>query len=123
MSGPTGRRTVKTDPLPDSLATVTSPPIMRASLRWQCQAPVPPKFCAIEGIGLAELLEQLCLLLRRHADAGVGDRKRDPFAAVLLSLTSGDGDGALFGELVGVAHEVQRCLPEPHLIGMHVRWS
>jgi hypothetical protein len=24
--------------------------------------------------------------------------------------------GALFGELVGVAHEVQQCLPEPHLI-------
>jgi hypothetical protein len=33
MSGPTGRRTVKTEPLPGSLATVTSPPIMRASLR------------------------------------------------------------------------------------------
>src|SRR5258707_11585751 len=28
-----GRRTVNTDPLPNSLATVTSPPIMRASLR------------------------------------------------------------------------------------------
>jgi hypothetical protein len=27
------RRTVKTDPLPTSLVTVTSPPIMRASLR------------------------------------------------------------------------------------------
>jgi hypothetical protein len=24
--------------------------------------------------------------------------------------------GALFGELVGVTHEVQQCLPEPHLI-------
>ena len=28
-----GSRTVKTEPLPGSLATVTSPPIMRASLR------------------------------------------------------------------------------------------
>ena len=28
-----GRRAVNTDPLPGSLATVTSPPIMRASLR------------------------------------------------------------------------------------------
>jgi hypothetical protein len=30
---PLGRRTVKTEPLPGSLVTVTSPPIMRASLR------------------------------------------------------------------------------------------
>jgi len=28
-----GRRTVNTDPLPNSLVTVTSPPIIRASLR------------------------------------------------------------------------------------------
>jgi hypothetical protein len=33
-------------------------------------------------IGLAELLEQLCLLLRRHADAGVGDGKLDEVAAI-----------------------------------------
>src|SRR5215831_14547556 len=30
---PAGRRTVNTEPLPSSLVTVTSPPIMRASLR------------------------------------------------------------------------------------------
>src|SRR5262249_20691976 len=30
---PPGRRTVNTEPLPGSLVTVTSPPIMRASLR------------------------------------------------------------------------------------------
>jgi len=29
------------------------------------------------GIGLAELLEQLCLLLRGHADAGVGHGELD----------------------------------------------
>ena len=40
MSGPTGKRTVKTDPLPTSLATVTSPPIMRASLREMAE-----RFC------------------------------------------------------------------------------
>jgi hypothetical protein len=32
VSVPRGRRTVKTEPLPGSLVTVTSPPIMRASL-------------------------------------------------------------------------------------------
>jgi hypothetical protein len=38
-----GRRTVNTDPLPGSLATVTSPPIMRASLRVMARPrPVPP---------------------------------------------------------------------------------
>src|SRR5262249_29024608 len=34
------------------------------------------------GIGLAELLEQLCLLFRRHADAGVGDGELDEVAAI-----------------------------------------
>src|SRR6516162_6384209 len=43
-----GRRTVKTEPLPGSLATVTSPPIMRASLRVIASPrPVPPKRCAV----------------------------------------------------------------------------
>src|SRR5262249_11043570 len=38
-----GRRTVKPEPLPGSLATVTSPPIMRASLRVMARpSPVPP---------------------------------------------------------------------------------
>src|SRR5262245_61182175 len=38
-----GRRTVNTEPLPGSLATVTSPPIMRASLRERARPrPVPP---------------------------------------------------------------------------------
>ena len=33
-------------------------------------------------IGLGELLEQLRLLLSRHADAGVGDGQLDPVASV-----------------------------------------
>ena len=38
-----GSRTVNTEPLPGSLATVTSPPIMRASLRVMARPkPVPP---------------------------------------------------------------------------------
>jgi hypothetical protein len=40
---PPGRRTVNTEPLPGSLVTVTSPPIMRASLRERARpSPVPP---------------------------------------------------------------------------------
>jgi hypothetical protein len=43
-----GRRTVNTDPLPGSLVTVTSPPIMRASLREMASSrPVQP-FAAAE---------------------------------------------------------------------------
>src|SRR5262249_8859310 len=39
---PPGRRTVKTEPLPASLVTVTSPPIRRASLRVMARpSPVP----------------------------------------------------------------------------------
>ena len=34
------------------------------------------------GIGLAELLEQLCLLLRGHPDAGVGDGELGDVAAI-----------------------------------------
>src|SRR5215472_10737497 len=44
VAAPAGRRTVKTEPLPGSLVTVTSPPIMRASLRVMARPrPVPPK--------------------------------------------------------------------------------
>src|SRR6516164_1064445 len=40
---PPGSRTVKTEPLPGSLVTVTSPPIMRAGLRERARpSPVPP---------------------------------------------------------------------------------
>src|SRR5262249_22578606 len=48
VSAPPGSRTVNTDPLPISLATVTSPPIRRASLRVMARpSPVPPKRCAV----------------------------------------------------------------------------
>jgi hypothetical protein len=32
---------------------------------------------------------------------------------------SGNGHRALFGEFVGVAHEIQQRLAQPHLVGMH----
>jgi hypothetical protein len=43
VCSPLGSRTVNTEPLPGSLATVTSPPIIRASLRERARpSPVPP---------------------------------------------------------------------------------
>src|SRR5262249_61841886 len=62
------------------------------------------------GIGLAELLEQLCLLLCGHADAGVGDRELDE-AAAIAHLACRKLDFARFGELAGVAEEVEQDLP------------
>src|SRR6516164_4837319 len=59
---------------------------------------------------LRKLLEKLAHLFRCHPDAGVGNCQRDPVATILLSLVSGNGDSALLGELVSVAHEVQQCL-------------
>ena len=82
-----GSRIVKVEPRPGSLSTVMSPPII-----WQKRLliarprPVPPYLLAVVGGSLGKLLEQLAHLLRRHADAGVGNRQRDPVAAVLLSL-------------------------------------
>jgi DNA-binding transcriptional LysR family regulator len=68
---------------------------------------------------LRKLLEQLTHLLHRHSDAGIGNRENDPVAAVLLLLVSGNREGALFGELVAVAHEVQQRLAQPHLVGVN----
>jgi hypothetical protein len=44
--------------------------------------PRSPEALSGGGIGLAELLEQLSLLLRGHADAGIGDREFDEVAAI-----------------------------------------
>ena len=83
---------MNTEPLPGSLVTVTSPPIMRASLRVMARPnPVPPNFCAVVASAWLNSSNSLGLLLRRHADAGVGHRKLDPVAAVplrALSVTS-----------------------------------
>ena len=47
------------------------------------------------GIGLGKLLEQLCLLLSRHADAGVGHGELNPVATV--------GDPARLQPVAGIA--------------------
>ena len=60
-------------------------------------------FAGRRGVRLREFLEQLAHLLRRHANAGVGDPDGDPVAAVLLPLSRVDGDCAMVGELVGIA--------------------
>src|SRR6516162_1487688 len=71
-----------------------------------------------KGIGLAELLEQLRLLLRGHSDAGIHDDKLDP-AASIGDLAHPQGDLAGFGELAGITQEIEQDLPQPHGIDRH----
>src|SRR5262249_54643297 len=72
-----------------------------------------------KGIGLAEFLEQLLLLLRRHADTGIRYGELDP--AAVSDLASTQRDLALFGELASIAQQVEQDLPQPH--GIHGQWA
>src|SRR5262249_4897190 len=64
------------------------------------------------GIGLGELLEQLGLLLRCHADPGVGYGKLNPVASVCHPARP-QRDLALLGELKGIAQQIEQYLPQP----------
>jgi len=59
---------------------------------------------------IAKALEQLRLLLRRHADAGVADGEVNPVASVGY-LSRPQRDLALFGELAGPIFPNNRALP------------
>src|SRR5215831_1395546 len=83
-----GRRTVKTEP---------------------CSAVLP---CG-RGISLGELLEQLRLLLGCHPDAGIGHGDLDPVAAI-DHLFDAQLNLALFGELTGIAQQIEQDLSQPH---------
>jgi hypothetical protein len=103
---------VKTEPLPGSIVTVTSPSIMRASLRDKASPePDPPVAPRGQGIGLGAFLEQLRLLIGREPDAGIGDRELDPVTSV-RNPERPQRDLALLGELAGVAQEVEQDLPK-----------
>jgi len=62
---------------------------------------------------LAELREQFGLLLRSHADAGIGYRELNPVAAV-HHLARPQLDVALLGKLAGIAEEIEQDLLQPH---------
>jgi len=78
---PPGSRTVNTDPLPASLATVTSPPIMRASLRES-------RFELRPGSSLA-----------KNKDSG-GKRPRDAEAEIAVPKVMGVPDAASSAEVL-----------------------
>jgi hypothetical protein len=100
--------------LPGSLVTVTSPPIIRASLRVMARpSPVPPNFCAVVASAWLNSSNSFGLLFRRHADPGVGDGELDEVAAI-AHLVCRKLDLARFGEFAGIAEEVEQYLSQPH---------
>ena len=76
----------------------------------------PAEALSSRSIGLAELPEQLRLLLRSHANAGVSDRELD-LAASVGDPARPQPDLAFLGELAGIAQQVEQNLPQPH--GVH----
>src|SRR5262249_11487146 len=68
------------------------------------------------GVSLADLLAQPGLLLRSHANASVSDGELNPAASV-GDPTRLQLDLTLFGELAGIAQQVEQYLPQPH--GVH----
>src|SRR5215831_1040719 len=102
-----GRRTVNTEPLPDSLVTVTSPPIRRASLRVMASPrPVPPYFFAVDASAWENSWNNL------PSCSGVMPM---PVSAT-ASSTQCRPLITLLGELAGVAQEVEQDLAQPHRI-------
>ena len=59
------------------------------------------------GIGLGELLKQLCLLLRRHADASIGNGELDPVASIGYPCAP-ELDLAPFCELARIAQQIEQ---------------
>src|SRR6516225_9363292 len=74
--------------------------------------PRPAKALCGRGIGLAKLLEQLSLLLRSHANAGVSDRELDPVATV-GNPARPQPDLAFLRELAGIAQQIEQYLSQP----------
>ena len=108
---------MKTEPLPGSLVTVTSPPIMRASLRVMARpSPVPPKRCAVVASAWLNSSNSFacCSAVMpmpvSETDSSIQSR---PFA----DPARPQRDLALLGELAGVAQEIEQDLPQPH--GVH----
>src|SRR5262249_39762048 len=77
------------------------------------------------GVCLAEFLEQFGLLLRSHANAGVGDGELDEVAAA-AQLARRKLHLPRFGEFAGIAQKVEQDLPQRHGVtgkGAEVFWG
>jgi hypothetical protein len=102
------------------LSTLMSPPISSTSClqiaRPEAGAAV---FAGGRGVGLHVGLEQVLLLFAAHADAGVAHIEAQGRSAALL-LDAGDADRhfAVFGELDGVAEQVDQHLAQAQRVAV-----
>ena len=98
-----------------------SPPIIWQNRRLMASpSPVPPYLRVVDASAWTNSWNSLPICSRRHADAGVGDRDRHPFAArPRVARFDANRDRAVLGELAGVAREIEQRLPDPHLVGAH----
>lgn len=108
--------TVKTEPTPISLRVFTSPPEPRQPLRDGEPQPAPPAAARELAVRLVELIEHQREHLGRDADAGVLHRDLHRLGA----WRAANGDGALFGELYGVPHQVGDDLAQALEVGHDV---
>ena len=69
-------------------------------------------------VGLGKIDKQPVELFRGHADTGIGNRD---FDGIVRLQRDGDADGAVFGELAGIAEQVEDHLADAGDIGMHGR--
>jgi hypothetical protein len=72
---------------------------------------VPPKRCAVVASACVNSANNLACCFRRHADAGIGNCELDP---TIGHLARAQRDRAFFGELAGVAKEIEQNLPQTH---------
>src|SRR5262249_1435391 len=106
-----GRRTVNTEPLPGSLATATSPPIMRASLRVMARpSPVPPYCRAVEESAWVNSSNSLACCSGVIPMPVSATAIFDPIAAI-DHLFDTQLNLALLGELAGIAQQIEQDLP------------
>ena len=115
-----GSSMVKVDPLPSSLETLMSPPIIRQNRRLIGEAEAGAAVVAGGRIvGLGELLEDLRRACPRAMPMPVSETSdRDPVGARRRCLARRrERDGAFVGELGGVGEQVEERLSELGQIG------
>jgi hypothetical protein len=114
VCSPAGSRTVNTDPLPGSLVTVTSPPIIRASLRVMARPrPVPPKRCAVVASAWLNSSNSFACC-SGVMPMPVSETANSTKLLPLLTLRAASLTSPALGELAGIAEEIELYLPQPH---------
>ena len=115
-----GRRIVKVEPCPGSLATVMSPPIMRQKRRLIASPrPVPPYLRVVEASAWVNSSKSRHLL-GRHADSRVRDRHRDPVAGRRRPRGAHrDPMRPRSVNLLALLARLSSALAEPRRVGLH----